>query len=70
MAKAAEQQRRRELESGFNNLENARTVKHYQDARLRENTAPKSINKEVGFLLRLMDIPAMYCAFGCGRRTC
>jgi len=31
------------------------TVKHYQDARLGENTAPKSIDEEVGFLLRLMD---------------
>lgn len=31
------------------------TVKHYQDVRLRENTAPKSINEEVGFLLRRMD---------------
>jgi integrase len=106
LAKAAEQTRRRALETGFNNLEDAReervrtireiaagylesyrlrnprsatfaeyavghvtrvlgdkmlvdvneqTVKHYQDARLRENTAPKSINEEVGFLLRLMD---------------
>lgn len=106
LAKAAEQTRRRALETGFNNLEDAReervrtireiaddylesyrlrnprsatfaeyaighvtrilgdkmlvdvteqTVKHYQDVRLRENTAPKSINEEVGFLLRLMD---------------
>ncbi len=94
LAKSAEQTRRRALETGFNNLEDAReervrtireiandylesyrlrnprsaifaeyavghvtrilgdkmlvdvteqTVKHYQDARLRENTAPKSI---------------------------
>lgn len=94
LAKAAEQQRCRELETGFNNLEDARedrvrtvreiaqdyltsyrlrnpgpatfaeyavghvqrivgdkmlvdinehTIKHYQDARLRENTAPKPI---------------------------
>ncbi len=107
LAKAAEQQRRRELETGFNNLEddredrvrtvreiaqdyltsyrlrnprsatfaeyavghverilgdkmlvdiNEHTIRHYQDARLRENTAPKSINEEVGFLLRLMDV--------------
>ena len=108
LAKAAEQKRRRELEAGFNNLEDVRqervrpiheladeylisytlrnprsatfaeyalghvkrllgdkmlvdiseeTVKEYQEARLRENTAPKSINEEVGFLLRLMDVP-------------
>jgi integrase len=108
VAKAAEQKRRRELEEGFNNLEDARqervrtvreiaddylasyrlrnprsatfanyavghikrllgdkmrvdvneeTVKEYQDARLREKTAPKSINEEVGFLLRIMDVP-------------
>lgn len=35
---------------------NEHTIKHYQDARLRENTAPKSINEEVGFLLHLMDV--------------
>jgi hypothetical protein len=103
LAKAAEQQRRPELERGFNNLEDARedrvrtvreiaqdylasyrlrnprsarfaeyavghvqrilgdkmlvdinehTIKHHQDIRLRQNTAPKSINEEVGFLLR------------------
>jgi integrase len=108
VAKAAEQKRRRELEEGFNNLEDVRqervravreiadeylasyrlrnprsvtfaeyavghikrllgdnmlvdvneqTVKGYQDARLREKTAPKSINEEVGFLLRMMDVP-------------
>src|SRR6185437_12306698 len=34
---------------------NEQTVKHYQDARLRENTPPKSINEGLGFLLRLMD---------------
>jgi hypothetical protein len=38
---------------------NEQTVKHYQDARLREHTPPKLINEEVGFLLRLM---------GCRRR--
>src|SRR5262249_32221713 len=108
VAKAAEQKRRRELEEGFNNLEDIRqervrtvreiadeyltsyqlrnpksatfaeyavghvkrllgdkmlvdvseeTVKEYQDARLREKTAPKSINEEVGFLLRLLGVP-------------
>ncbi len=36
---------------------NEHTIKHYQDARLGENTAPKSINEEIGFLLRLMDVP-------------
>jgi len=107
LAKAAEQKRRRELEEGFNNLEDVRyervrtirevgedyltsyklrhprsatfaeyavghvqrllgdkmlvdvneeAIKGYQEARLRENTAPKSINEEVGFLLRFMDI--------------
>jgi integrase len=107
LAKAAEQKRRRELETGFNNLEDARedrvrkigeiaadylasyrlrnprsatfaeyaighvkrilgdkmlvdinehTIKYYQDVRLGENTAPKSINEEIGFLLRLMDV--------------
>ena len=29
-------------------------VREYQDARLRENAAPKTINEEVGFLLRLL----------------
>jgi len=108
VAKGAEQQRHRELEEGFNNLEDIRqdrvrtvreisdeylasyrlrnprsttfaeyavghikrllgdkmlfdvnedTVKEYQNARLREKTAPKSINEEVGFLLRIMDVP-------------
>jgi len=108
LAKAAEQKRRRELEEGFNNLEDVRqervrtiqdladeylisyklrhprsatfaeyalghvkrllgdkmlvdineeTVKGYQEARLREQTAPKSINEEIGFLLRIMDVP-------------
>ena len=108
LAKAAEQKRRRELEEGFNNLEDVRqervrtiqdlageylvsyklrhprsatfaeyavghvkrllgdkmlvdineeTVTGYQEARLREETAPKSINEEIGFLLRIMDVP-------------
>jgi integrase len=108
LAKAAEQKRRRELEEGFNNLEDVRqervrtiqdladeylisyklrhprsatfaeyalghvkrllgdkmlvdineeTAKQYQDARLREKAAPKSINEEIGFLLRMMDVP-------------
>ncbi len=35
---------------------NEHTIKHYQDARLSENPAPKSINEEIGFLLRLMDV--------------
>ena len=107
LAKAAEQRRRRELEEGFNNLDDVRhervrtiqeladeylvsyklrhprsaifaeyalghvkrllgeqmlvdvndeAIKKYQEARLRENAAPKSINEEVGFLLRMMDI--------------
>jgi integrase len=105
LAKAAEQRRRRELEEGFNNLEDARrdrvrtvqeisdeylasyrlrnprsatfaeyaighikrllgdvmlvdvaeeTIKDYQDCRLHEKAAPKSINEEVGFLLRIL----------------
>ena len=105
VAKQAEQQRRRELESGFNSVEddrrkNVRTmrdqaaaylgsyglrnrsktfaeyaighlieflgsrmlididdasIREYQDARLKENAAPKTINEEVGFLLRLLE---------------
>ena len=35
---------------------NEDATKNYQEARLRENAAPKSINEEVGFLLRIMDI--------------
>ena len=104
IAKLAEQKRRRELEEGFNSIEDQReeqvrtirerakaylesyvlrnrsatfaeyAVKHindhladrmlcdiddglvreYQDARLRENAAPKTINEEIGFLLRLL----------------
>src|SRR5687767_2393587 len=30
------------------------TVKEYQTARLREKAAPKSVNEEVGFLLRML----------------
>jgi integrase len=30
------------------------TVKHYQTARLKEKASPKSINEEVGFLLRVL----------------
>jgi len=104
MAKQAEQNRRRELERGFNGVEDNReerirsikevakdyledyclrhksgvfaryavgnvtrhigasmvvdvtdkTVREYQTARLKEGAAPKSINEEVGFLLRLL----------------
>jgi hypothetical protein len=104
VAKLAEQKRRRELEEGFNGLEDTRderiksmkelaaayleeyrmrhrsvtfaeyavgnvtrhlgelmavdvtdkTVKIYQTARLKEKEAPKTINEEVGFLLRLL----------------
>jgi integrase len=104
VAKLAEQKRRRELEEGFNGLEDTRderiksmkelaaayleeyrmrhrsftfaeyavgnvtrhlgelmavdvtdkTVKNYQTARLKEKAAPKTINEEVGFLLRLL----------------
>jgi integrase len=104
VAKQAEQNRRRELEKGFNGLEDNRedriksvsevakdyledyylrhqsgvfaryavgnvtrllgeemivdvtavSVKEYQTARLKEDAAPKTINDEVGFLLRLM----------------
>jgi integrase len=32
-------------------------VMEYQNARLRENTAPKSVNEEVGFLLRILGEP-------------
>jgi integrase len=31
------------------------SVRNYQDARLKEKAAPKTINEEVGFLLRLLD---------------
>lgn len=31
-----------------------KTVKNYQTARLKEKAAPKTINEEVGFLLRLL----------------
>lgn len=105
VAKLAEQNRRRELEKGFNGIEdrrderiktvkalvasylegyrvrhksitfaeyalghisrhcgelmavevNERTVKAYQTARLKEKAAPKTINEEVGFLLRVLD---------------
>ena len=104
VAKLAEQQRRRDLEKGFNGLEDRRddrirsisdlsaeyldeyrlrhkavtfaeyavgnlvrhlgdamavdvsanTVKAYQTARLKEQAAPKTINEEVGFLLRML----------------
>ena len=104
IAKQAEQKRRRELEEGFNGLEDSRdeqirlihelakqylasyalrnrsavfaqyavnhvvehigdkmvvdvdegTVRDYQDARLKEGAAPKTVNEEVGFLLRLL----------------
>src|SRR5918996_4976313 len=104
VAKLAEQKRRRELEEGFNSIEDRRderirTIKEiakdyldgyvlrnrsgtfaeyaighltrllgatmivdadeamvlgYQDQRLREQAAPKTINEEVGFLLRLL----------------
>jgi len=104
VAKQAEQNRRRELERGFNGVEDARedrvrsikevateyleqyclrkksgvyakyavghvirhlgrmmvvditekTVTAYQTARLKEGAAPKTINEEVGFLLRLL----------------
>jgi integrase len=104
VAKQAEQQRRRELEMGFNGMEDSRddrirsikdlgaeyleeyrlrhkaaifaeyavrhlvrhlgdtmavdvtdkTVKAYQTMRLKETAAPKTINEEVGFLLRIL----------------
>src|SRR5258708_29052016 len=104
VAKEAEKKRHRELEEGFNGLEDARderiktvkelaatyleqyrvrhrsvtfaeyavgnvtrhlgqlmtvdvtdkTVKSYQTARLKEKAAPKTINEEVGFLLRVL----------------
>ena len=104
VAKLAEQKRRRELEQGFNGLEDSRderiktlnelaltyledyrlrhksvnfaeyavrnvkrhlgelmavdvtdqTVTAYQTTRLKENAAPKTINEEIGFLLRLL----------------
>jgi len=104
LAKQAEQRRRRELEQGFNSIEDVRqqlirslrevsqeylesyslryrsvtfakhalkhlvrhlgdkmivdisekTVREYQDERLRESAAPKTINEEVGILLRVM----------------
>ncbi len=33
---------------------NEKTVREYQDERLREKAAPKTINEEVGILLRLV----------------
>jgi integrase len=108
VGKAAEQQRKRELEEGFNNFTDNRrervrtiadladeyltayklrhpqsavfaeyavnhvcrilgsrmfvdcnepTVTLYQNQRLREGAAPKSVNEEIGFLLRLMGDP-------------
>jgi integrase len=108
IAKNAEQQRRRELEEGFNNVSDVRpervrkfadladeffnryklrlpqsavfadyAIQHlnrlvgrrlvvdfdetavieYQHARLREKAAPKTINEEVGFLLRILGDP-------------
>jgi integrase len=108
VAKNAEQQRRRELEAGFNNIKeirkervrplaevisdylvgyrlryrsasfaeyalghvsrllgdemiidiDERTVLSYQESRLRESAAPKSINEEVRFLLKMLGSPA------------
>ena len=106
VARAAEQKRRRELEEGFNNVEDVRqervrtvrdlgdayltsyrlrnpqsavfaayavrhvqrllgdrmlvdvneqVVKEFQDKRLEEGAAPKTINEEVGTLLRILD---------------
>src|SRR6266851_5076775 len=106
VAKVAEQKRRRELETGYNSLEdmraqrvrsireiadeflesyklrnprsavfaegtirhvkrllgdrmavdvNEKSVEEYQNLRLEEEAAPKSINEEIGFLLRLMN---------------
>jgi integrase len=105
IAKQAEQQRKRELELGFNAIEDGRernvrtlrdkaeeylesyglrnrsktfadyavkhllqflgtrmlvdideaSVREYQDTRLKEKASPKTINEEVGFLLRLLD---------------
>ena len=108
VAKVAEQQRKRELEEGFNNFTDNRrervrtiadladeyltayklrhpqsavfaeyavnhvcrilgsrmfvdcneaTVTLYQNQRLKESAAPKSVNEEIGFLLRLMGDP-------------
>jgi hypothetical protein len=107
VAKLAEQNRRRELEGGFNGIQDKReerirsvrelgdiylddyrlrhksivyaeyalgnvilhlgptmavdvteqTVTAYQTARLKEGAAPKTINEEVGFLLRLLGAP-------------
>src|ERR1700733_4722003 len=105
VARGAEQKRRRELEEGFNNFEDARQervrtirelgdaylvsyklrnpqsavfagyavrhvqrllgdrmlvdvneqiVKEFQDTRLKEGAAPKTINEEIGFLLRVL----------------
>jgi hypothetical protein len=35
-----------------------------RNPRLPENTAPKSINEEVGFLLRLMDVAGRHAVIG------
>jgi len=40
------------------------TVKTYQTTRLKESAAPKTINEEVGFLLRLLAMLAMSFARG------
>ena len=120
IAKQAEQQRRRELEAGFNSIEDDRrknvralrdqaaaylesyglrnrsktfadyairhlnqflgsrmlididdaAVREYQDARLRQGAAPKTINEEVGFLLRLLEEHGELIRAQLKRRNC
>ena len=45
-----------------------KTVKAYQTMRLKETAAPKTINEEVGFLLRILGEAAMPFVPGYGVR--
>ena len=49
---------------------NEQTVKEFQDKRLGEKAAPKTINEEVGFLLRLLGDRAISFACDSARRNC
>jgi hypothetical protein len=45
------------------------TVKEFQDQRLQQKAAPKTINEEVGFLLRLMGDIGDVLRVSCARRS-
>jgi hypothetical protein len=45
-----------------------KTVKDYQTARLKEKAAPKTINEEVGFLLRLLSEQGIVFGRSCDGR--